>query len=82
MSYCTVINCMDGMVQLPAINYLKERFEVDYVDSITGPGPNLILAQQTAHMLDAIRCIKSRYGDIEITSLWIDENWKVSELPT
>jgi len=34
MSYCTVINCMDGRVQLPVIKYLKERFDVDYVDSI------------------------------------------------
>ena len=47
MSFCTVINCMDGRVQLPVIKYLQERFSVDYVDSITEPGPNLILAQQT-----------------------------------
>ena len=47
MSFCTVINCMDGRVQLPVIKYLQKRFNVDYVDSITEPGPNLILAQQT-----------------------------------
>jgi len=123
MSFCTVINCMDGRVQLPVIKYLQERFSVDYVDSITEPGPNLILAQQTnidimesifnrlkisvdhhgsvgiavaghydcagnpatkeqqtVHTLDAIRCIKSRYSDCEIIGLWVDENWKVSEL--
>jgi len=123
MSFCTVINCMNGRVQLPVIKYLQERFSVDYVDSITEPGPNLILAQQTnidimesifnrlkisvdhhgsvgiavaghydcagnpatkeqqtVHTLDAIRCIKSRYSDCEIIGLWVDENWKVSEL--
>ena len=123
MSFCTVINCMDGRVQLPVIKYLKERFNVDYVDSITEPGPNLILAQQTninivesifnrlkisvdhhgsvgiavaghydcagnpatkeqqtVHTLEAIRCIKSRYSDLEIIGLWVDENWEVSEL--
>jgi len=37
---------MDGRVQLPVINYLRERFNVDYVDSITEPGPNLILSKQ------------------------------------
>ena len=123
MSFCTTINCMDGRIQLPVIKYLQERFNVDYVDSITEPGPNLILAQQidvnivesifnrlkisvdrngsvgiaiaghydcagnpatkeqqTAHTLDAIRCIKHRYSDFEIIGLWVDENWKVSEL--
>ena len=123
MSFCTTINCIDGRVQLPVIKYLQERFHVDYVDSITEPGPNLILAQQTninivesifkrlkisvdhhasvgiavvghydcagnpatkeqqtAHTLDAIQCIKSKYSELEIIGLWVDENWKVSEL--
>ncbi|OHB84635.1 MAG: hypothetical protein A2Z38_04675 [Planctomycetes bacterium RBG_19FT_COMBO_48_8] len=123
MSFCTTINCMDGRVQLPVIKYLQERFNVDYVDSITEPGPNLILAQQknidivesifnrikisvdhhgsvgiavaghyscagnpatkeeqTVHTLDAIRYIKRRYSDLEVIGLWVDENWKVSEL--
>ncbi len=46
MSFFTVVNCMDGRVQLPVINYLMKRFNVDYVDSITEPGPNRILALQ------------------------------------
>lgn len=46
MSFCTVINCMDGRVQLPVIHYLQKRFNVDDVDSITDAGPNLILAEQ------------------------------------
>jgi hypothetical protein len=37
---------MDGRVQLPVIQYLQKRFDVEYVDSITEPGPNLILAKQ------------------------------------
>ena len=45
MKFCTVINCMDGRVQLPVIKYLKERFGIEYVDSITEAGPNRILAQ-------------------------------------
>ena len=46
MKFCTVINCMDGRVQLPVIMYLQKRFNVEYVDSITEPGPNLILSEQ------------------------------------
>jgi len=44
MTFFTAINCMDGRVQLPVIRYLQKRFNVKYVDSITEPGPNLILA--------------------------------------
>ena len=47
MEFCTVINCMDGRVQIPVINYLKERFDAKYVDSITEPGPNFLLAEQS-----------------------------------
>ena len=46
MKFCTVINCLDGRVQLPVIQYLQKRFNVQYVDSITEAGPNLILAKQ------------------------------------
>jgi hypothetical protein len=37
---------MDGRVQLPVIQYLQKRFDVQYVDSITEAGPNLILAKR------------------------------------
>ena len=39
MAFCTAINCMDGRVQLPVIRFLQERFDAEYVDSITEPGP-------------------------------------------
>ena len=37
---------MDGRIQIPVIRYLQQRFNADYVDSITEPGPNLILSDQ------------------------------------
>jgi hypothetical protein len=46
MKFYTAINCMDGRVQLPVIQYLQKRFNVEYVDSITEAGPTLILAKQ------------------------------------
>ncbi|MBN1124736.1 MAG: hypothetical protein JXA82_07005 [Sedimentisphaerales bacterium] len=58
MSFATVINCMDGRTQLPVIEYLKGRFGVEYVDSITEPGPIRILAEQTnQRLLDSI-CVR------------------------
>ncbi len=53
LSFCTVVNCMDGRVQLPVISYLKKRFGAEYVDSITEPGPNRILAEQQDETLIA-----------------------------
>ncbi len=58
MSFCTVINCMDGRVQLPVIEYLKSRFGVIYVDSVTEAGPVKILAEQADS--DILRSILKR----------------------
>ncbi len=45
MHFVTTVNCMDGRVQLPVINYLRERFDVPYVDSVTEAGPVRVLAE-------------------------------------
>ena len=46
MSFCTVINCMDGRTQLPVNEFLREKFQVDYVDTITEAGPIRILSSE------------------------------------
>ena len=43
--FVTAINCMDGRVQLPVIDWLKMHLRADFVDMITEPGPNKILAE-------------------------------------
>jgi sugar phosphate isomerase/epimerase len=35
---------MDGRVQDAVKDFIKEKYEVDYVDMVTEPGPNKILA--------------------------------------
>ncbi len=47
MSFYTVINCIDGRVQLPVIKYLQARFGADYIDSVTEAGPVVYLAEKT-----------------------------------
>jgi hypothetical protein len=44
--FYTAINCMDGRVQMPVINYLAARFGADFVDSVTEAGPVLYLAEK------------------------------------
>jgi hypothetical protein len=46
--FATVINCIDGRTQLPVIDYMRTRFNVDYVDVITEPGPVKVIADQTS----------------------------------
>ncbi len=54
MSFCTAINCMDGRTQRPVNAFARERFEADYVDTITEPGPNAILAGGSGDTFDSI----------------------------
>jgi carbonic anhydrase len=46
MTFCAVVNCMDGRVQLPVITYLMKELGVSYVDSITEAGPVRHLAEE------------------------------------
>ncbi len=58
--FATAINCMDGRVQMPVTEYIKNKYEVDYVDMITLPGPNKVLAEsKDKSTLESIkRCIE------------------------
>jgi len=54
--FATAINCIDGRVQLPVIEYIKNKYEVDYVDMITKPGPDKILAEnKESFVIDSIK---------------------------
>nr|MBN2276687.1 hypothetical protein [candidate division Zixibacteria bacterium] len=55
-TFATAINCMDGRVQLPVINFMKERYKVDHVDKITAQGPIKILSEnRDMKIVEAIR---------------------------
>ena len=42
----TCLNCMDGRVQLPVLQWIKEQYNVDFVDVITEAGMDAVLANQ------------------------------------
>jgi hypothetical protein len=110
---------MDGRVQIPVIEYIKRNYDIDYVDMITEPGPNKILAENTdktiiesikgrvkisverhnsklvalvghhdcagnpadretqlKHILAAIRTVHSWNFKVQVTGIWVDENWR------
>ncbi len=56
--FATAINCMDGRVQEPVGNFIKEKLGVAFVDMITEPGPDGILAKIDSY--ETINSIKKR----------------------
>ena len=53
----TCLNCMDGRVQLPVINWIKANYPVDFVDVITEAGMDGVLAKQE-DITEILRSIK------------------------
>jgi len=63
MSFCTLINCMDGRVQTSCNNWIRTRFGAEYVDTITAPGPVKRLASgEAAELLDYVRISVEKHG--------------------
>jgi len=56
--FACVINCMDGRVQDAVKEYMQKNYGVDYVDMVTEPGPNKILADNSDSVV--IENIKKR----------------------
>ena len=36
--FATSVSCIDGRIQIPLTKWIKENYSVDYVDTITEPG--------------------------------------------
>lgn len=54
--FAAAINCMDGRVQSPVNEWLRSKKGVDYVDTITEPGPIKILAENTdINVIDSLK---------------------------
>jgi len=51
----TAINCMDGRVQLPVIEWMKKQYDIDYVDMITEPGPDKFLSSGNVSGVESIK---------------------------
>lgn len=60
MKFAAAINCMDGRVQKPVTEWMRRELGVDYIDVITEPGPNKILAENRDEAI--MDSIKRRVG--------------------
>ncbi|MFT7516309.1 MAG: carbonic anhydrase [Myxococcota bacterium] len=46
MSFATVINCIDGRFQTSVNTFLRQRFDVSFIDTITEAGPVALLSDR------------------------------------
>ena len=73
--FATAINCIDGRVQIPVLDWIRLHLNVDYVDLITEPGPDQALALSTdirARIFEKV-CLSLKAHDpiaIAISALW------------
>lgn len=54
----TCLNCMDGRVQLPVLQWIKEHRKVDFVDVITEAGMDGVLADPKHDINEILYSIK------------------------
>jgi len=50
-----VLNCIDGRTQLPANSWMKQQYGLDYIDTVTQPGIDKVLADGEDEHTQAIR---------------------------
>jgi hypothetical protein len=51
----TAITCIDGRVQEPVTQWVRDHFFVDYVDMVTEPGPDLAVAHGAPELVETLR---------------------------
>ena len=66
----TCLNCMDGRVQLPVINWIRENYKIDYVDVITEAGMDGVIANER-YIGEIIRSIEVSVKINKSTHLFI-----------
>lgn len=50
--FVTCLNCIDGRIQLPVINWILKNYDVKYVDMITAPGMDGLLSDKNNNVKD------------------------------
>ena len=45
--FATSVSCIDGRIQIPLTKWIKENYSVDYVDTITEPGVDKTITENS-----------------------------------
>ncbi|WBB51538.1 hypothetical protein O3597_14150 [Verrucosispora sp. WMMA2044] len=52
--FATLLSCIDGRIQRPLDEWVRRHLDVEYLDTITEPGPEAVLATTGEARLDAL----------------------------
>ena len=52
--FATIVSCIDGRVQRPLEEWVRGQLDVEYVDTITEPGPERVLTEAAGPGLAAL----------------------------
>lgn len=53
--FVTAINCMDGRVQYPVMEWLRTNLKADFVDMITEPGADKIFCENCQEIVTSVK---------------------------
>lgn len=54
-TFVTAVNCMDGRVQRPVIDWMEQTYQATYVDMVTEAGPNKVLVEGSDELVQAMK---------------------------
>ena len=58
MTFATCLNCIDGRIQLPVINWIAKNYNVKYVDMITEAGMDGFLANKDSDISSILKKVE------------------------
>ncbi len=53
--FVTLIDCIDGRTEDPLQKWIKSNYPIDYIDTITEPGPDKVVSENQAEKIEAIK---------------------------
>lgn len=69
--FATCLNCIDGRVQIPVINWITNNYEIDYVDMVTEEGMDGLLADNSFNPVHILRKLAISIGNHDSNTIFI-----------
>jgi len=69
--FATCLNCIDGRVQIPVINWITNNYEIDYVDMVTEAGMDGLLADNSFNPAHILRKLAISIGNHDSNNIFI-----------
>lgn len=71
LRFATCLNCFDGRVQIPVIDWITQNYDVDYVDMITEAGMDGFLASENSDQFHVLRKLGISIGHHNSDTIFI-----------